>query len=167
MPSNCYLIFILKKGTVLAELLSFDIDGTMEFGDPPGGVTVEMVRGAKAAGYIVGSCSDRPVSNQKDLWQRNELEVSFTVLKHELDSVKAEFEAETYTHIGDTEQIAELLTIRFADGFNELWTRDLHHIHISWWLSLQPVRRSITSRKKSIPVGYPSAKEKRRVLSRF
>jgi hypothetical protein len=24
-------------------------------------------------------------------------------------------------HIGDTEQIAELLTIRFADGFNELW----------------------------------------------
>ena len=88
---------------MLAELLSFDIDGTMEFGAPPGGVTVEMVRGAKAAGYIVGSCSDRPVSNQKDLWQRNELEVSFTVLKHELDSVKAEFEAETYTHIGDTE----------------------------------------------------------------
>ena len=87
----------------MTDLLSFDIDGTMEFGDPPGGVTLDMVRGAKAAGYLVGSCSDRPVSNQQQLWERHNIEVDFTVLKHQLPVVKAQFQADAYCHIGDTE----------------------------------------------------------------
>jgi hypothetical protein len=41
-------------------VLSFDIDGTLELGDPPGGITMEMVRRAHELGYLVGSCSDRP-----------------------------------------------------------------------------------------------------------
>lgn len=86
----------------MARLISFDIDGTLEVGDPPGTITMEMVRQARALGYIIGSCSDRTVSDQKRIWTRHDIPVSFTVLKHQLETVKAEFEAELYYHIGDT-----------------------------------------------------------------
>jgi hypothetical protein len=87
----------------LAKLISFDIDGTMEFGDPPGILTVDMARTALDMGYIIGSCSDRTVSNQQRLWSEHKVPVSFTVLKHQLDDVKSRFDAEEYYHIGDTE----------------------------------------------------------------
>ncbi len=51
-------------------LVSFDIDGTLECGEPPGVVTVELVRTAKRRGWLVGSCSDRPISYQEALWER-------------------------------------------------------------------------------------------------
>ena len=87
----------------MAKLISFDIDGTLEVGDPPGCITLEMVRAAQARGCIIGSCSDRTVSNQQRLWRDNAIEMEFTVLKHQLDSVKAQFQAEDYYHIGDTD----------------------------------------------------------------
>jgi hypothetical protein len=86
----------------LAKLISFDIDGTLETGDPPGCITIARVREALELGYIIGSCSDRPVSQQQRMWQEHGVPVSFTVLKHRLDQVKAEFSAEYYVHIGDT-----------------------------------------------------------------
>lgn len=86
----------------MAKLISFDIDGTLEVGDPPGYITIERVRQALELGYIVGSCSDRPVSHQQRLWLEHGIAVAFTVLKHQLDLVKAEFSAEEYFHIGDT-----------------------------------------------------------------
>ena len=86
----------------MAKLISFDIDGTLEVGDPPGCITMERVRQALALGYIVGSCSDRTVGDQKRIWQEHGIVVAFTVLKHQLDRVKAEFSAEAYVHIGDT-----------------------------------------------------------------
>src|ERR1700733_10252811 len=45
--------------------VSFDIDGTMEFGDPPGPILTSVVRALVGCGYIVGSASDRVVSNQE------------------------------------------------------------------------------------------------------
>jgi len=84
-------------------LVSFDIDGTLEVGDPPGIVTVSMVRQAKSLGYLIGSCSDRPVRFQQELWVRLGIGVDFTVLKHRLADVKALFQATAYYHIGDTE----------------------------------------------------------------
>jgi hypothetical protein len=87
---------------ILAKLISFDIDGTLEVGDPPGCITIARVRQALALGYIIGSCSDWPVSQQQRMWERHGIIVSFTVLKHQLDRVKAEFSAEAYVHIGDT-----------------------------------------------------------------
>ena len=87
----------------MAKLISFDIDGTLEVGDPPGYVTMNMVRRAKGLGYIIGSCSDRTVSNQRRIWRDHEIPVEFTVLKHQLVLVKVEFDAEEYYHIGDTE----------------------------------------------------------------
>ena len=84
-------------------LVSFDIDGTLEVGQPPGIVPIALVRRAQQLGYLVGSCSDRPISHQQSLWERLRITVDFTVLKHELATVKARFAAAAYYHIGDTD----------------------------------------------------------------
>jgi len=87
----------------VSPLISFDIDGTLEVGDPPGIISPAMVRQVQRLGYLIGSCSDRPISYQQRLWQRLEIAVDFTVLKHRLAEVKTRFPAEAYYHIGDTE----------------------------------------------------------------
>jgi hypothetical protein len=87
----------------LAKLISFDIDGTLEVGDPPGIITMDMVRLMQTLGYLIGSCSDRPVSHQQQIWAQHNIRVDFTVLKHRLDDVKAQFQTEAYYHIGDTD----------------------------------------------------------------
>ncbi len=87
----------------MTKLISFDIDGTLEVGDPPGLITMEKVRQAQGLGYLIGSCSDRTVSEQQRIWRDNSIEVEFTVLKHRLEEVKEQFVADEYYHIGDTE----------------------------------------------------------------
>jgi hypothetical protein len=84
-------------------LVSFDIDGTLEIGEPPGIVSIELVRTAKRLGYLVGSCSDRPIRYQEDLWVRLRIAADFTVLKHRLADVRARFPAAAYYHVGDTD----------------------------------------------------------------
>jgi phosphoglycolate phosphatase-like HAD superfamily hydrolase len=111
---------VKEQGTV-AYLISFDIDGTLEFGDPPGGITVEMVRKAKELGFLIGSCSDRFPSAQKALWEARGIEVDFVAAKHMLDDVRARFQADRYLHIGDREfdqQVAE------RAGFEFLWDHE-------------------------------------------
>src|SRR5262245_59354368 len=90
-------------GIRLMKLISFDIDGTLEVGDPPGIITMDMVRFTKTLGYLIGSCSDRPISYQQQLWAQHNIRVDFTVLKHRLADVKAQFQIESYYHIGDTD----------------------------------------------------------------
>ncbi len=87
----------------MVTLVSFDIDGTLEVGDPPGIVSIAMVRTAKRLGHLIGSCSDRPISHQKNLWERLRITVDFTVLKHELATIRTRFAAAAYYHIGDTD----------------------------------------------------------------
>jgi len=62
-----------------------------------------MVRLAKSLGYVIGTCSDRPISFQQELWERLRISADFTVLKHRLTDVKASFRAHAYYHIGDTD----------------------------------------------------------------
>jgi hypothetical protein len=98
-------------------LVSFDIDGTLEIGDPPGIITIDAVHAARRLGYLVGTCSDRPLAHQRQIWQlRLDLNPDFTVLKHRLAEVKAAFTATAYYHIGDTdvdEHFAGLAGFRF------------------------------------------------------
>jgi hypothetical protein len=87
----------------LTKLISFDIDGTLEVGDPPGTITMSSVRRVKELGYLIGSCSDRPISAQSRIWREQDIIVDFTVLKHRLEDLRALFEAEEYYHIGDSD----------------------------------------------------------------
>src|SRR5262245_43588532 len=87
----------------MVKLISFDIDGTLEMGDPPGVMSLPLVRVIKALGYLIGSGSDRQLSDQRCLWESHHISVDFTALKHQLADVKAHFQAEAYYHIGDTD----------------------------------------------------------------
>ena len=87
----------------MPDLISFDIDGTLEVGEPRGSITIDFMRAAQRMGYIIGSCSDRPLSYQKQLWRDNNIAVDFSVLKQNLDDVKSQFDAGSYTHVGDSD----------------------------------------------------------------
>ena len=93
----------LTKREKLSILISFDIDGTLEVGDPPGDITMDIVRQAQRHGCLIGSCSDRTVSEQQHIWESHGISVGFTVLKHRLWEVKSLCPADSYYHIGDTE----------------------------------------------------------------
>jgi hypothetical protein len=114
-----------NRRTITRTLISFDIDGTLEIGDPPGIVTIAMVQLAKRLGYVIGSCSDRPIRFQQELWERLRIGVDFTVLKHRLADVKALFPvATTYYHIGDTETDH---AVAVGAGFRFLRADASHH----------------------------------------
>ena len=102
----------------MAILVSFDIDGTLEAGDPRGPITMSLVRKAQAHGCIIGSSSDRPLPVQQAIWDRFGIEVSFVSTKQSLSDLKSRFSAEEYYHIGDTE-----LDRQFAltAGFHFVW----------------------------------------------
>ena len=84
-------------------LLSFDIDGTLEIGEPPGIIPVALVRTAQRLGYLVGSCSDRPLSFQQAMWEGLAIRADFTVLKHRLADLRTQFAAAAYYHVGDSD----------------------------------------------------------------
>jgi hypothetical protein len=93
--------FELAMGEMMV-LLSLDIDGTLEVGDPPGWIPLSVIERAKALGYLVGSSSDRVVSDQERLWARHGIEMDFVGHKHKLDEIKARFPDVTrWIHIGD------------------------------------------------------------------
>ena len=73
---------------------------------------------AQARGCIIGSCSDRSLAAQQEIWNKNNIQVAFVSLKHLLSEVIAHFDAEKYYHIGDTK-----LDQQFAleAGFEFLW----------------------------------------------
>jgi hypothetical protein len=94
---------LLASTVVTTILVSFDIDGTMEFGEPPGPVPASVVRDLVARGYVIGVASDWPRSSQQPLWSRHGIEPEFVGGKHQLHVVKEKFEADRYLHVGDTD----------------------------------------------------------------
>jgi len=111
----------------LVTLVSFDIDGTLEIGEPPGIVPIALVRTAKRLGYLVGSGSDRPLGYQRALWERLGIAADFTVLKHRLAELKARFPAAAYYHVGDTDTDA-----RFASDAGFRFLRADAAAHRAW-----------------------------------
>lgn len=83
--------------------VSFDIDGTLEAGDPPGPLSMDVVRRAKGLGYVVGSASDRTVGFQQRMWDEHGIAVDFVGHKHRLPEIMQRFECQRHVHIGDTE----------------------------------------------------------------
>ena len=112
-------------------LISFDIDGTLEVGDPPGILTMDMVRRAQEKGFLIGSCSDRTMSGQQAIWDEHNIRVDFVVPKQMLHEVKAKFEADVYYHIGDREDLDKRYALEA--GFEFLWPREA--VTKSWFLS--------------------------------
>jgi hypothetical protein len=113
-------------------LLSLDIDGTLEFGDPPGTIALAWVRRALSLGCIVGSASDRVVSDQRRLWDRHGIEIDFVGHKHKLDEVKALFPRTTrWIHIGDGN--ADEVYARLH-GFEFYWVHDVPEEGSEGWI---------------------------------
>ncbi|OHV30427.1 MULTISPECIES: HAD family hydrolase [Pseudofrankia] len=83
-------------------LVSFDIDGTLETGDPAGPLRLAFVRWARARGYVIGSCSDRTLGEQSAMWARAGIVPDFVSRKHELTAVRAAWRCQRFVHIGDT-----------------------------------------------------------------
>ena len=112
-------------------LISFDIDGCLENGDPPGPITLDMVRKAQAKGAIIGSCSDRAPSAQRTLWERAGIEYDFVTPKYGLAEIKEKFPADKYIHTGDRnldEQFARQAGYDFYwehEGAEEPWLQYL------------------------------------------
>jgi hypothetical protein len=102
-------------------VLSFDIDGTLEVGDPPGGITIDMVRRAHALGYVVGSCSDRPLSAQRAMWERHGISVAFVAVKPQLIGLRDTIQADAYYHIGDSDVDQQYAK---RAGFDFWWTHE-------------------------------------------
>ena len=74
-------------------------------------VPVALVTTAKRLGYLVGSCSDRPITYQQALWDALGIVVDFTVLKHRLGELRTRFGAAAYYHIGDAEADARYASV--------------------------------------------------------
>jgi hypothetical protein len=83
-------------------LVSFDIDGTLIAGDPPGPILFEHVAACKARGYVIGSSSDRTLSEQRHIWASGGIEVDFMCNKHRMIETTAHFNVTRRLHIGDT-----------------------------------------------------------------
>ena len=111
-------------------LISFDIDGTLEVGDPPGVLTMAMVRRVQEKGFLIGSCSDRPISAQRAIWIQHNIPLDFAVGKMMLPDVKAQFEADVYCHIGDREDLDKKYAL--DAGFEFLWPDEA--VMKSWFL---------------------------------
>jgi hypothetical protein len=110
-------------------LVSFDIDGTLEAGDPPGPVTFAIVEQARARGYVIGSASDRTLSEQRAIWQQAGLRPDFTCHKHRLLESTSRFNCQRMLHIGDTS--LDEYYARLA-GFEFRYATDLPPAPDSW-----------------------------------
>jgi len=113
----------------LVILISFDIDGTLDIGDPPGVLTMDMVRMVQKEGFLIGSCSDRPMSGQQAIWDQHNIKVHFVVSKQMLPDVKAKFEADIYYHIGDREDLDKKYALEA--GFEFLWPHEA--VELPWF----------------------------------
>lgn len=111
-------------------VVSFDIDGTLEFGDPNGPIVTGLVRALQDAHVVVGSASDRTVLDQRRVWTAAGIEPEFVVVKNHLQRIPAQYPDGLLVHVGD----------RFADEL-EAANAGAVFVHVdvlSWEQWLEP-----------------------------
>jgi len=113
-------------------LVSFDIDGTLEIGDPPGPLTLEAVRHARQLGFTIGSASDRTRRDQEELWAAHGITVDFIGGKHHLHEVRERFACQRYVHIGDS-LVDELYSVKAGFEFTHVDALPAHG-DVAWLL---------------------------------
>lgn len=82
-------------------VVSFDVDGTVWFGDPPGPIAAGLIGALQLSPAVIGSASDRTVLDQRRLWRDVGVEPAFVVLKHRLHTITPEYADRVLVHIGD------------------------------------------------------------------
>jgi hypothetical protein len=103
-------------------LISFDIDGTLEMGNPPGPLSADFVRLTQQRGHLIGSCSDRTIREQSAMWDAADIVPDFVVVKNQLNSLRERFPFERSVHIGDTDVDAHFAKLA---GFEFIFVLDL------------------------------------------
>src|SRR5215831_10420566 len=89
--------------TRLTKRMSFDSDGTLAGGDPPGIITLDMMRLTHTRGALIGRCSDRTTSDQQPLRAQHNMRIACTVLQHQLADVKVQCQTEAHAPLGETD----------------------------------------------------------------
>lgn len=105
------------------EIISFDIDLTLtmpeDAGHLPEFISPTVISELQELGYIVGTCSDRPPSNQREAMAEVGQAPHFCIPKEMLHWTSRLIPAETQVHVGDDARrdrdIAE------AAGWQHLW----------------------------------------------
>ena len=92
---------------------------------------MNMVRRVQEKGFLIGSCSDRPISAQRAIWDQHDISVDFAVGKMMLPDVMERFEADVYCHIGDREDLDKKYALEA--GFEFLWPHEA--IKKPWFLA--------------------------------
>ncbi len=121
-------------------VLSLDIDGTLEFGEPPGPIPVSTVLAVQQAGVVVGSASDRLPADQRRLWQNTQVQVSFAVAKHTLSDLLDRFRPHPAIHIGDS--IGDRLLARAAGAHFIA----VHACSAADWRDIELVKKTLKER---------------------
>jgi hypothetical protein len=111
----------------LAVVVSFDIDGTLERGDPPGPIPMEQIREIQSIGLIVGSASDQTKSEQIQMWAASKIEPAFIGHKHHLAEVATRFPSHRLIHIGDTDVDAHFAALA---GFDFFFAKDVPSLDV-------------------------------------
>ena len=119
-------------------VLSLDIDGTLETGDPPGPLSMESALRAREGGAIIGSCSDRTLTEQRIMWDSRQITPDFVARKTELMDVRNTFpDAVAYIHVGDTDvdrRWARAAGFSFVDS--HLLSEVASSVDLGSWLAL-------------------------------
>jgi phosphoglycolate phosphatase-like HAD superfamily hydrolase len=110
-------------------LMSFDLDGTLDFGDPPGPISAHQLKKLKEKGVIIGGASGKESRFQVKRWRESGVKPHFVIVKVDIwkfKKLKTLINASEYIHIGDApddEVVAK------KAGFNFLLPEDF----INWY----------------------------------
>lgn len=138
-------------------LISFDIDGTLAVGDPPGPITLQMVAATQARGHVIGSASDRTLSEQRQIWAAAGISVDFMCNKHQLPQHITGFGCRRMVHIGDTTNDA------YYAGLAGLEFVHVNDLTSDWSTFLADVEQPLRADRPADPVG-PGSRPARRHL---